>query len=277
MSEFVKKVLVFDEIQKGYAAYGKRVSGVVRLEKQNNSASAEIYVANLDRRKAEELQFVIYVDKKIYLACSQTPSLTVSLDMLKDTSDAACLVAAVNDGRTYPFAFASNAPFIQAEDLSLHLKNDVTQYEEFVCATDNYFEKETSFDIDELKKNAAEKFKPIEQLKNAKPLDGKNFFASVKDVLKKIFETYPPCDDLNDLMQNAFWVKVPFKEEKFFTVGIMQEKERPKYICYGVPGNLSKRPLDDSFSFLSAKGRKDGFWVLYQDAATGLCVGKLDG
>lgn len=49
MSEFVKKVLVFDEIQKGYAAYGKRVSGVVRLEKQNNSASAEIYVANLDR------------------------------------------------------------------------------------------------------------------------------------------------------------------------------------------------------------------------------------
>ena len=78
-------------------------------------------------------------------------------------------------------------------------------------------------------------------------------------------------------MQNAFWVKVPFKEEKFFTVGIMQEKERPKYICYGVPGNLSKRPLDDSFSFLSAKGRKDGFWVLYQDAATGLCVGKLDG
>ena len=153
MSEFVKKVLVFDEIQKGYAAYGKRVSGVVRLEKQNNSASAEIYVANLDRRKAEELQFVIYVDKKIYLACSQTPSLTVSLDMLKDASDAACLVAAVNDGRVYPFAFASNAPFIQAEDLSLHLKNDVTEYEEFVCATDNYFEKETSFDIDELKKH----------------------------------------------------------------------------------------------------------------------------
>ena len=89
---------------------------------------------------------------------------------------------------------------------------------------------------------------------------------------QKIFETYPPCDELNDTMQDSFWVKVPFKDSRFFSVGLLQKDGRPCYIAYGVPGRIDRPPCDEGFSFFATKNNIVGFWIICQDTTTGLAA-----
>lgn len=280
MSEYVKKVLIFDETQAGFSVNGKRVSGVLKIEKVKNKCTAEVFITNFNRRRADGIECVLRVDKDVYHALSDSGKFALQIDRVGQYDDIACLVAAVSGDSCVPFAFASNNDRITSGQLKQGLKGraeqDETEYEQFVCATDNYFQKEdASFDLDEIRKKSVSKFKPIEELGNAKAQKGKNFFAGVKNILKKIFETYPPCDELNEQMKNSFWVKVPFRQEKYFVVGLVEKEGRPEYIVYGVPGRRNRKPNDDSFRFVATKNGNEGFWMLYQDVKTGLCAEKV--
>jgi len=275
MSEYVKKILVFDEIEKGFSVNCKKVSGVLKAEKANGKSNAEIFVTNFNRQKADELEYVLRVGDKIYNGRSGTVKFNVMLDGVGQYDGVACVLAAVRGCACIPFAFASNTDCASVDGLKKYLTASVeespTQYEEFVCATDNFYD-DCDFDLNAIRKNSTSRFKPIEDLCEMKTPDGKSFFEGVKDILKRILETYPPCDELNDNVKNSFWVKVPFRHEKYFAVGIVEENARPKYIVYGVPGEKSKKPPDESFRFLPIKNNSQGFWALYQDIQTGLCA-----
>ena len=56
MAEYVKKILVFDELAGGYRVRDKKVSGILKIEKSLGRASAEIMITNLDRKKAETVE-----------------------------------------------------------------------------------------------------------------------------------------------------------------------------------------------------------------------------
>ena len=73
-------------------------------------------------------------------------------------------------------------------------------------------------------------------------------------------------------MKDSFWVRVPFRREKFFAVGVVEKNGRPAYVAYAVPGGGKNAPDDESFSFLPVKNREEGFWVIYQDIYTGACA-----
>lgn len=273
MSEYVKKILVFDEIEKGFSVNSKKVSGVLKAEKVENKSNAEIFVTNFNRQKADELEYVLRVGRKTYNGKSSTAKFCVALDGVGQYDEVACLLAAVNCGACIPFAFASNTDCVTADvlkqSLTTLLEETPTKYEEFVCATDNFYAKDEGFDLDAIRKNSTSRFKPIEDLRGYEPTEGKSFFEGVKDILKRILETYPPCDELNDGIKNSFWVKVPFRQEKFFVVGIVEENSKPQYIVYGVPGEKNKKPPDSSFRFLPLKNNNQGFWALYQNINTG--------
>lgn len=272
MTEFVKKVIVLDQITNGFGLPGKKVSGVVKVQKNGQKLFAGVYVANFCKSKADFLECVLVVGKKVYHATSDICTFEIKIDSLQQSDEISCLVCAVKKGGGVPFVFASDNPKVVAEDIAKYLEcEQITQYEEFVCATDNYF-KDDEIDLQVIKQKSICKFKPVELLANYKSTQDKTFFANAKEVLLKIFETYPPCDELNDNMADSFWVKVPFKNQKYFTVGLLQQKGKPRYLAYGVPGRIDRPPDDDGFAFFATQNNQVGFWIICQDANTGFAA-----
>lgn len=272
MTEFIKKVLVLDEIASGFGLKDKKVSGVAKVQKSGEKLFAGVHVTNFCKSKADFLECVLQVGQKIYHTKSDVCSFEVEIQNLRQNDDVACLVCAVKNGNGIPFVFASTNNSLTADSLAQNLEcEQMTQYEDFVCATDNYF-KEESFDLQKLKQKSICKFKPIELLSDLKQTQDKTFFANAKEVLLKIFETYPPCDELNENMSDSFWVKVPFKNQKYFSVGLLQQNGKPRYLAYGVPGRIDKKPDDDGFVFFATQNKQVGFWIICQDTTTGLAA-----
>ena len=271
MTEFIKKVLVFDQIATGFGVGDKKVSGVARVQKNGNKTHAGIYVTNFCKSRADVIECVLLVGKNIYTKQSDRLDFCVDIKDVRQSDDVACLLCGIKDGCGVPFAFATTNKSIVADDLAKRLTcEQVTQYEQFVCATDNYFKED--FDLEKIKQKSICKFKPIELLSQYKQTQDKTFFANAKEVLVKIFETYPPGDELNENMADSFWVKVPFKNQKYFSVGLLQKDGKPFYVAYGVPGRLDRPPDEDGFAFFATKNKQVGFWIICQDANTGFAA-----
>lgn len=104
------------------------------------------------------------------------------------------------------------------------------------------------------------------------------YYDSVKGELDELFEKYPSEDNLQRAVEDSRWVKIEFAPQKYYTVGLMFEKGKPRYICYGVPAaNKSEPPaaLKGFCSYLPLSLfdlRGKGYWMMYQDADTGRCV-----
>ena len=184
MAEYVKKILVFDELAGGYRVRDKKVSGILKIEKSLGRASAEIMITNLDRKKAESVECVLYVGGGYYSAVSDGVKFSVPLRDARQHDDAACLLAAVEGKERAPFAFASNCDRPSADDLAARLGGSVsaaaTQYEDFIRRTDDYFG--GRLDIGEIRKASAEKFAPVTKLGEIKTGDG-GFFAEAVDAV----------------------------------------------------------------------------------------------
>ena len=78
------------------------------------------------------------------------------------------------------------------------------------------------------------------------------------------------------MVSESRWVKVT-QNGKSFVVGVIDEKNYPKYICYGLPGAYGQKPkeIKGYASFIpkspfALKG--DGYWVMYQDAVSGKSI-----
>ena len=273
MTEFIKKVVVLDQTANGFGIANKQVSGVLKVQKSGQKLFAGIYIANFCKNKAEFFEYVLMIGKKIYCDKSDLCEFEIKIDKLQQSDEVACLVSSTKNDKGVPFLFGATNSKITADMLAQHLCHEqMTQYEEFVCATDNYFEQDSTqnnFDLHKLKQQSISKFKPIELLSKCKQTQDQTFFANAHEVLLKIFESYPPCDELNDNMPDSFWVKVPFKDNKYFSVGVLQQMGKPRYIAYGVPGKLDRPPDDDGFAFFATKHKDVGFWIICQDAMTG--------
>lgn len=106
------------------------------------------------------------------------------------------------------------------------------------------------------------------------------YYSTAKKELDDLFSKFPPDDSLLRYFPDSKWVKINYSPEKYYLVGLVNENDTPKYICYGVPDKYSdKAPnaLDGFCSFIplslfDLKG--DGYWMIFQDAITGNCIKK---
>ena len=104
------------------------------------------------------------------------------------------------------------------------------------------------------------------------------YYDTVKEELRELFEKYPAEENLQRAVENSKWVKIEFAPQKYYTVGLMYEQGKPRYICYGVPAENKEEPpkaLKGFCSYLPLSLfdlRGKGYWMMYQDADTGRCV-----
>ena len=183
----------------------------------------------------------------------------------------------------------------------------IKQYNDEVVATENYYALDKDFEkkldkIERLYQNAKNndgKFNSEEQKET-----GKNDFDSYGDKdekhtdtckeyskerpyykqfekeLKNIFSSFIKEESLSAVIPESEWIKINFKKEKYYVVGLIREKGNLKYIGYGVPSDYSDTPpkeLSGLCSFIpksvfNLKG--EGYFIIFQDAITGQCIKK---
>lgn len=146
----------------------------------------------------------------------------------------------------------------------------LTEYEKFILSADDYYKA-----AEEKKRRDAEKAERDQMLKKFETLQnysaalgrydgGEDYYASVKDEIASIFDTFPVFAELTGKVENSVWVKISRDNGRFFALGLLLAESRPKYICYALPAKKAMRP--DRAQFLDAGA---GYWVIAQDAETG--------
>ena len=99
----------------------------------------------------------------------------------------------------------------------------------------------------------------------------------MKDEIEKVLSSYPSERALEETVEDSRWVRINYGGDKFYVFGVIYGGGKPRYICYGVPSTDSRRPpesLSNLASYIpsSPENADGGYWVMYQDAATGASV-----
>jgi len=109
-------------------------------------------------------------------------------------------------------------------------------------------------------------------------LDTDGYYVNVKGEVDALFEKYPRDTALKDAFSCSEWVRIkgtPTAPE--YLVGVVYESGKVRYICYAIAAKEGSAPPDEiknvcSFVPRSPYREQDGFFVIFQSAATGECL-----
>ena len=99
----------------------------------------------------------------------------------------------------------------------------------------------------------------------------------IKPQIERLFADYPEEKSLSEVVPDSRWVRIKYDDGEYYVVGVLYDKDRPLYLCYGVEGRYGEKPekINEYCSFIPSslfnlKG--DGYWVMFQRATNGECV-----
>ena len=288
MSLYVKKVLIFSEMKKGYAVKGKSVSGVLKAENINGRCSARFFLTNFNPLNIGGIVGILKVDdRETRFEASSFENGEIECRGLTQESAVDCLIALKQGNNFVPVAYATNRANgigdelarklpLETETVDLSPKKvvyeekpdaakdyaEIPSYEEFVAATDNYYLKEEN-----ARKETSDGIEVRSEFDN--DTFEMPYYRKVQDELTKLLETHLPYEPLMKAVPGSVWVKINAPDRRFYVVGVISEGETPKYICYGIPAGEAEWPVPD---FKRQNFGKDAFYFLYQDAFSGNCV-----
>ncbi|MBE5756940.1 MAG: hypothetical protein E7342_03975 [Clostridiales bacterium] len=265
---YSKQVLILKENLKGYSISGKSVSGICRIEVEGGVSTIYLSLINFASIVDGEFFLKIVDEKgKIYSFSLGKSPFSTTFVYEKEIDITSLFIAIVHQTKeVLPVCFAKINKNLSVENfVSLLLEEEPIVYNDEVLATENYYLNETEDILDTLPDFEKELNQTI-------------YYDKVKDELNELFNKYPEEERLKKAVDGGKFIKIYYSEEKYYTVGLIKEFDKPKYICYGVPARYSVTPPKElegycSFlplSLLNLKG--DGFWMIYQDAITGECV-----
>ena len=155
-------------------------------------------------------------------------------------------------------------------NMKTYLEEDsATAYEQFVASTENFYQ---GLDVQKLKSDADSRYKSVEEYSTAferyYAAGGTSaYYQTVKKEIGKVFVQFPPYYPLIRKYGQSFFVRIDFpSSEKYFVLGLLQQKGEIRYICYGLPAE--KKEFHDK-DFVYVDSEPTSFWMLFQDAVTG--------
>ncbi len=139
-------------------------------------------------------------------------------------------------------------------------------------------DKTIKYDTTVKQKEPAPQNEDIENIENNDTLedtkiedsDVAHFYCSVKQKLEETFTCYPTVNVLEDMIPNSRWVEIK-KSDTPYVIGLVNERDKPRYLCYGVScntGNLPPPQIEKYCQWLPLDDYK-GYWIIFQDANTG--------
>ncbi|MDE7163255.1 MAG: hypothetical protein K2O44_04145 [Clostridia bacterium] len=108
-------------------------------------------------------------------------------------------------------------------------------------------------------------------------LAGGDFYSRMEGDIKRIFSTYPKEPALEQAVEGSRFVRINYGDDKYYVFGVLTVEKKPRYICYGVPAQSADNPppsLKGCASYIPVDGSSgvQGYWMTYQDAATGVSI-----
>ncbi len=304
--DFYKKTLV---LQKTGNSLLSDANGIVRLESEDGVATLSISLINFPLfENGYFLLLLIENNSPIFLDLGKKPvSLLKVFYSLSPFSHFSAGVFCSTDKIT-PVAFAKTelgAPLSTLERVATSEFSKL--YDDEVIATEDYFSIEKEIkdkvilidEVEDERENATSKIhtESQEDEKNGTigdngfsyeednfqvqdDKDGDFFYQSAKGELDELFSKFPLDDSLSGVLPDSTFCKIHYAFGKYYVVGVVREKGKAKYICYGVPASYSDTPPDalkDFCSFLPLSLfdlQGQGFWMMFQSAKDGKCIKK---
>lgn len=183
-----------------------------------------------------------------------------------------------------------------AEVAPAPISEEKTDYNDEEVATNNYYEEKPNEreQYEEIGENAHPEStaqKPCEEERtdaeaNADATgvlhpfktDPDGYYLSVKGEIDELFANYPRDTTLCGAFSCTEWVRIKgtAKEPKYL-VGVLYDDGRAKYICYALAAEDKENPPKEiekvcAFVPVSAYDETQGFFVIFQSAASGECI-----
>ncbi len=303
MGAYVKKIAVIKQVKSGFSADGGAVSGLVKCETYAGFLKVEVSLINF--APLTEGRYVLGVTDGLKTVVFEGLSYEGEGD-LNLSSGFAFLVCFCHN-TVAPIASAACGQMACALP---DLKEEMTRrenirppkggvaYDDEAITEVNYYESsyEGGAAVREAQTQEEERGAGGEDEKDTRPfqsekksrvreaaavagepisggLAGGDFYTRMEGDIKRIFATYPSEPALESAMEGSRFARISYGDNKFYVFGVLKVEGKPRYICYGVPATNSENPppsLKDCASFVPTEN--GGYWMTYQDAATGVSI-----
>ncbi|MCD8309300.1 MAG: hypothetical protein LUD19_05530 [Clostridia bacterium] len=309
MAGYTRNIAVIKGIKSGFSADGGRLSGLVKTEQYGTRLRADITLINF--APLAEGHYVIALSDGAgeVVFGSEGYEGECDVDISCGFAAAVCFVlkgevnhiaTAVCGDMEYAADFARRA--VEAEERA-YVSSTETAYDDEAIAEGNYYERDEDGGSGEsggcLRKDEAEKEEEIcgsedeaycgvckepqdkEQCGEGEAIEiplaaADGFYRTVQGEIERIFGTYPQEEELERVVEDSRWAKITYGGGKHYVFGVIYAEGKPAYLCYGVPSKNAKTPPDSlkgMAGYIPISG--GGYWVMYQDAATGISI-KID-
>lgn len=287
MGSYTKNIAVIRQLKSGFSADGGELTGLVKAERYGAKLKAEASLINFAPLSEGRYVTAISDGKSVQILDGCNFEGATDVDTSKGFAALVCFV----NNEISPIAsavcgnFQSAALGIRAEIEKAERQTVV--YRDEALAEENYYEYEQthadggSVCENKEKEKIGDKFNENEAAYSAvqsgeKLARAMCFYERMKEEIDGLFSSYPEEENLNSVVENSRWVKISYGDGKFYVFGIIYGGDIPQYICYGVPSENGETPpesLKGLASFIPAPSDSGkGYWVMYQDAATGASV-----
>jgi hypothetical protein len=100
------------------------------------------------------------------------------------------------------------------------------------------------------------------------------FYDAVREQLEELFAIHPSESKLAASIPESRFAHIRYGTKDYYVVGVINEQDKPRYICYGVPAtksSITKRDLSENCEFLATDtaSPNNGYYMMFQDAITG--------
>lgn len=307
-----KSVALINETGAGFAVPGAKVRGVA--VRSDNGGRSVIKISLIDLAPATNGYTVAISDGNSTKLC-ELPDLSGAEILSDSTGNLAVLIFYVTeDERFLPVAYGAFSPeakpekevlidakraYYAGDDAGGQEKKSVDDetYDDEVVAAENYYayesesgmkrggENENATDADEnvgvqsggFKKKEADEYDLSAFVDEENGGEKGTYYERIKPQIERLFGEFNEEKSLSEVVPDSRWVKIKYDGDDYYVVGVIYDKNRPLYICYGVEGRYGEKPekIGDYCSFIPSsifnlKG--DGYWVMYQSAITGKCL-----
>lgn len=311
-----KSVALINETGAGFAVPGAKVRGVA--VRSDNGGRSVIKISLIDLAPATNGYTVAISDGNSTKLC-ELPDLS-GAEILSDSTGnlAVSIFYVTEDERFLPVAYGAFSPeakpekevlrdakraYYAGDDAGGQEKKSVDDetYDDEVVAAENYYayESESGMKRSGGNENATDAYenvgvqsggfkkKEADEYDLSAFVDEENsgekgtYYERIKPQIERLFEEFNEEKSLSEVVPDSRWVKIKYDGDDYYVVGVIYDKNRPLYICYGVEGRYGEKPekIGDYCSFIPSsifnlKG--DGYWVMYQSAITGKCLSAND-
>ena len=311
-----KSVALINETGAGFAVPGAKVRGVA--VRSDNGGRSVIKISLIDLAPATNGYTVAISDGNSTKLC-ELPDLSGAEILSDSTGNLAVSIFYVTaDERFLPVAYGAFSPeakpekevlidakraYYAGDDAGGQEKKSVDDetYDDEVVAAENYYAyesesgmkrgggNENATDADEnvgvqsggFKKKEADEYDLSAFVDEENGGEKGTYYERIKPQIERLFEEFNEEKSLSEVVPDSRWVKIKYDGDDYYVVGVIYDKNRPLYICYGVEGRYGEKPekIGDYCSFIPSsifnlKG--DGYWVMYQSAITGKCLSSND-